>query len=452
MPPSSINLDDAGRLMEILSRKWRIDEGCLAIVESWNRMIRFSNDSITASKFWHQATIALYFLKKGRRATAVLDTPEVDSIEEVADRLTSTMKFMEPSPVTFHLPRGPFQYGVVEDMFDKDVLADEDKLIDWVEAGINSSKEEGAERSSGVLTTSRFRRFVYTTGECEGSEEATRLEFNIRAFSNKEASGEENFSSSCLKGFDPGSIGREAGSTASKSKGGKKIKGGRFHAVLHPNVVANLMGSVGASCSAYSVDIGLSFLSDKMGDPVSPPTFTLADNPRFPGSPGSHLFDDEGYPTREVILIDGGVLRSYLHSSYTAAKLGGALTGSAFIAPPTGTLPIPQSLIINPGDYTLYEMVEEVKEGILVTNNWYTRFQNYLTGDFSTIPRDGAFKIENGETSYSVKGLRISDNMIKILSSIAGISKQRKWVMRWDAETPTLSPYIIVKDLNFTTN
>jgi PmbA protein len=179
--------------------------------------------------------------------------------------------------------------------------------------------------------------------------------------------------------------------------------------------------------------------------------FTLRDNPRFPGSPGSHLFDDEGCPTREVTLIDEGVLRSYLHSSYTAAKLGGSLTGSAYIATPTGTIPIAQSLIIDPGDYTLEEMIREVREGILVTNNWYTRFQNYLTGDFSTIPRDGTFKIENGEVSGSIEGLRISDNMLRILSSIAGITGQRKWVRRWDAETPTLSPYILVKDLNFTT-
>lgn len=446
-----ISLEDMGRLMRRLSRKWRIDEGCLSIVESWNRMIRFCNDSITASKFWRQITLALYFVKENRRATAILETHEINRIEEIIGRLTSTMKFMEASPVEFHLPKGPFQYGAVGDMFDERILVDEDRLIDWVEAGINSSKEGGAERSSGVLTTSRFRRYLYTTEGCEGSEEATRLEFSVRAFSDKDASGEENFSSSSLKGFDPNAVGMEAGSIAHKSRDKTKIKGGSFNAILHPNVVANLMESVGESCSAYSVDIGFSFFSDKMRERVSSPMFTLRDNPRFPGSPGIHLFDDEGCPTREVTLIDEGVLRSYLHSSYTAAKLGGSLTGSAYIATPTGTIPIAQSLIIDPGDYTLEEMIREVREGILVTNNWYTRFQNYLTGDFSTIPRDGTFKIENGEVSGSIEGLRISDNMLRILSSIAGITGQRKWVRRWDAETPTLSPYILVKDLNFTT-
>ncbi|MGC8961614.1 MAG: hypothetical protein ACP5K1_04115, partial [Candidatus Bathyarchaeia archaeon] len=224
---SNINPENAERLMGILTRKWRIDEACLTIVESWNRMVRFSNDSITASKFWHQTVIAIYFLREGRRATAVLDIPEVDSVDEILGRLTSTMRFMEPSPIEFHLPRGPFQYGMVEDMFDEGILADEDRLVDWIEAGINSSKEEGAERSSGVLTTSRFRRLVCTTEGCMGSEEGTRLEFNLRAFADKYASGEGNFSSSCLKGFDPGSIGGEAGSIAFKSKERKKIRGGR---------------------------------------------------------------------------------------------------------------------------------------------------------------------------------------------------------------------------------
>lgn len=443
------DLEDAEKLMENFSKRWSVDKGCLTIVDSWNRMIRFSNNSITASKFWHQITVAAYFIIEGRRATAVIDTPELTSVNEVIGRLTSTMKFMEPSPIPFDFPKGPFQYGEVE-MFDHGILVDEDRLVDWIEAGINSSLEEGAERSSGVLTTSRFRRCVVTTGGCEGLEEATRLEFNLRAFSDKDASGEESFASSSLKGFDPQSIGREAGRIASQSKSKEKTRSGRFNAILHPNVVANLMESVGGACSAYSVDIGLSFLLSKLGKGVASPMFSLTDNPRFPGSPGSHLFDDEGYPTQEVKLIDEGFLRTYLHSSYTAAKLGGSLTGSAFITPPVGTLPMAQSLIIDPGEYTLEEMIEDVKEGVFVTNNWYTRFQNYLTGDFSTIPRDGTFKIRDGEISGSIEGLRISDNMPRILSSIVGITRHRKWVKRWDAETPTFSPYLTVKEVTFT--
>lgn len=443
--------EDAEELMKKLSRRWRIDKGCLAIVDSWNRMIRFSNNSIMASKFWHQMAIAIYFVIDGRRATAVIDTHELTSIDEVVERLASTMKFMEPSPIVFDLPKGPFQYGEVKGMFDPRILVEESKLIDWIEAGVNSSLEEGAERSSGVITTSRFRRCVATTEGCKGFEEATRLEFSLRAFSDKDASGEENFASSGLNGFDPQSIGRKAGSIASKSKKKERAKGGSFNAILHPNVIANLMESVGGACSAYNVDIGLSFFSGKIGKKVGSSIFSLMDNPRFPDSPGSHLFDDEGYPTREVKLIDKGFLRSYLHSSYTAAKLGGSLTGSAFIAPPVGTLPMAQSLIIDPGEYKLEEMIEDIKEGILVTNNWYTRFQNYLTGDFSTIPRDGTFKIKDREISSSIEGLRISDNILRMLSSIAGLTKQRKWVKRWDAEIPTLSPYLMVKDVTFTT-
>ena len=103
------------------------------------------------------------------------------------------------------------------------------------------------------------------------------------------------------------------------------------------------------------------------------------------------------------------------------------------------------------GDMSREKLFKEVKRGLYLTNTWYTRFQNYAKGDFSTIPRDGIFLIEKGEVKQSLKDLRISDNASSLLGNVAGISKERQHVHWWgEADPPSLSPYVLIKDVHIT--
>jgi PmbA protein len=159
----------------------------------------------------------------------------------------------------------------------------------------------------------------------------------------------------------------------------------------------------------------------------------------------TRIFDDEGVATRDNVIIEKGVLRTYLHNSSTAKRFNTSTTGSAGIIDPH-----PWNLEVYPGDYGLDEMIKEVKEGFFITNNWYTRFQNLRTGDYSTLPRDATFYIKDGEVKYAVAGLRVSDNIPRQLKSISAISKERRWIYWWEVTTPTLAPYLLIKQTNIT--
>jgi PmbA protein len=103
------------------------------------------------------------------------------------------------------------------------------------------------------------------------------------------------------------------------------------------------------------------------------------------------------------------------------------------------------------GDMSKEELFKGVKSGLYLTNTWYTRFQNYAKGDFSTIPRDGIFKVENGEIKKSLKDLRVSDNVLAMLGNIAAISKERQHVHWWiEADPPSLAPYVLIKNVHMT--
>ncbi|MAG78156.1 TldE-like protein, partial [archaeon] len=108
------------------------------------------------------------------------------------------------------------------------------------------------------------------------------------------------------------------------------------------------------------------------------------------------------------------------------------------------------NVVLANGDHGLNEMIRGVKKGLYVTNVWYTRFQNYATGDFSTIPRDGIFLIENGEIVKPLKEIRITDNVIKLLKNVTQKGKEIEQIYSWETSTPTFTPAVAVKDVNIT--
>jgi predicted Zn-dependent protease len=60
------------------------------------------------------------------------------------------------------------------------------------------------------------------------------------------------------------------------------------------------------------------------------------------------------------------------------------------------------------------------------------------------------FLLKKGEISTSIRELRISDNMPRILQSIMELSKSRSWIKWWEVPIPTLTPHALIEDLNFT--
>ncbi|MEM2057712.1 MAG: metallopeptidase TldD-related protein, partial [Thermoproteota archaeon] len=159
----------------------------------------------------------------------------------------------------------------------------------------------------------------------------------------------------------------------------------------------------------------------------------------------SRTFDDEGIKTRKNIIVEKGTVKGYLHNVKTALKFKTESTGNA-----GWIMPSPWNLVIEEGSIGFEEALEEIKNGLYIVSNWYTRFQNYSTGDFSTICRDGVFLIENGELKGALKGVRVSDNIVRLFSSISTVCKERKWVRWWEVRTPAYLPAMVANDVRVT--
>ena len=439
---------------EIVSsaRKLGVESIAAGFTRSHDRMVRFSNNSITVTNSWETESPTVYLMSGGKRAACKIEEQNPNELKRVIEGLVNTMKVTPAGDTVFELPQGPFKYQAIPGLYDKKLAEAETELVDAVETSINASKKEGASRVSGVVISHAWERYVLTSERAEGSDRGTEIEMTVRAFVTEDASGQGISLGTSLDQFDPEEAGRTAGRIARMAQNPEAGRPGRYKVVFGPTVLANLLNRVGDSASAYTVDLGLSFFRDMVKNKVASDALTMYDDSRLPNGPGSIAMDDEGYPTQQINLIENGRLETYLHTSYTAAKFKAKLTGSAkFEAGMAGMIPAARNLVLEGGDRTLEDLFDMAQDGLYITNNWYTRFQNYQTGDFSTICRDGIFEIKDGKLTRPVKGLRLSDNMIRILQSVKALSEERQWIRWWEVDIPTLTPYALVEGVGITT-
>jgi PmbA protein len=405
------------------------------------RQARFSNNQVDITVAWNDyVTDVSLAWKKRVVATQIHDFQEVDpSIK----RLLELAKVSKENPMFGGFAKGSFRYA----KSNADEKLDLDDPSEYVFEAIGAAeKEVGAQIDSGGILFTKFEDvYLVSSDGPVGVDSRSAIELSIRAFSEREASGHGVECSSTLKDFKPSRAGAKAGEIAKLAKNPKVGEEGVYHVIFDPLIFGSLLGVWGSMVSAFSILVQQSVFVNRLGQKVAPENVTLKDNPSA-YSMASRIFDDEGVPTRENVFIDHGVLKTYLHNTSTAKIFKTETTANAGLVAPNAW-----SIEMNFGDMSREKLFKEVKRGLYLTNTWYTRFQNYAKGDFSTIPRDGIFLIENGEVKQSLKDLRISDNALSLLGNVAGISKERQHVHWWgEADPPSLSPYVLIKDVHMT--
>jgi PmbA protein len=110
----------------------------------------------------------------------------------------------------------------------------------------------------------------------------------------------------------------------------ESISTGRYTCVFSPEAFLDLIGAFSNLFNARAVLDGVSLSNrDSLGESVAVPFLDIHDNGLHPANIGASAFDGEGTPTKRLALLEGGVLRHFLHSEATARAFGVAPTGHA---------------------------------------------------------------------------------------------------------------------------
>jgi PmbA protein len=421
------------------------DDVIVEKINSKTKQVRFFNNSISIFNDWKTTFYKVFLSWKRSTVSTIIFSLSENSLRRNIDGLIKSAKFLKPNENFYEIAKGPFEYREIPETYDKRIENIEE--TDMINSAINAALEN-SKTTAGSFYSSIMERDLQTSSDVQTNEKATSLQISIRAFNEDDESGHSVSCSRTLDSFDPKGAGREAGQISKLAKNPKSGISGKFDVLFGPMSIANLLGLVGSASSVFYVESGLSFLKDKIGKQVANNIVNIIDDGTIKNGYDSSKFDDEGVPVQKTEIIKNGTLQTYLHNTSSAKKYKTKTTGNAGLIAPH-----PINIILQEGNQTKEEIVKEMKSGIYITNLWYTRFQNYMSGDFSTIPRDGIFEIKNGEIIGSLKNIRITENLQRILMGTKKISNNPQWIQWWGMEgtgAPALTPTVLVEDVNIT--
>ena len=206
------------------------------------------------------------------------------------------------------------------------------------------------------------------------------------------------------------------------------ISTGRYTCVFSPEAFLDLIGAFSNLFNARSVLDGVSLSNrESIGETLAVPFLDLHDNGLHPANIGASAFDGEGTPTKRLALLEGGVLRNFLHSEATARAFGVAPTGHAGLGAKVSVGPDWFEIGPTPGSGGGQAGLDRFNAGESIV--WIDSLSalhagvKASQGSFS-LPFDG-WLIQNGEPR-SIEAATVAGDIRQVLKAIVGFEGEAK--------------------------
>ena len=208
-------------------------------------------------------------------------------------------------------------------------------------------------------------------------------------------------------------VGLEAAQCTVARLGAQKIKTATVPVLIDKQLASSLFGHYVGAISGGSLYRRSSFLPDKLGSQVFPEWLNIVERPHLKGGLASSNFDHEGVATKDMTIVDGGKLSTYLYTSYSARKLNTVTNGHA------GGI---HNWIVSDSGQSDAELLKTMGTGLYVTE-MMGQGVNIVTGDYS---RGAAgFWVENGVIQYPVHEVTIAGSLQEMFANIVAIGAER---------------------------
>ncbi len=239
----------------------------------------------------------------------------------------------------------------------------------------------------------------------------------------------------------PEEVGKIAAQRALRRLGARQVKTQKAPVVFSPEIARGIIGNIFEAANGDAIYRHATFFDEMLGERVAGENITVVDDSTIVferegmrvGGFGTSAFDGEGLPSRRTVLVEKGILKSYVLNTYTARKLGLKSTGNASRGlagnPGIGA----GNFFLEAGTMTPAELIGEVQQGLYVTETMGFGV-NLVTGDYS----QGAagLWIENGELAYPVEEITIAGNLKDMYRNIVAIGNDL--IFRSASASPTI--------------
>jgi PmbA protein len=228
-------------------------------------------------------------------------------------------------------------------------------------------------------------------------------------------------------------VGRRAAARTLRRLDARKVATQKAPVIFEPRTARALLGDLTDAVNGSAIYKHASFLTGKLGEKIASEALTVIDDSTMPGLFGSTPFDDEGVTSRRTVVIDRGVLKSYLLNTYFARKLGLKTTGNAARGLSGNAGIGPGNFYIEAGEITEGAMIAGVRQGLYVTE-LIGATANNVTGDYSS--GAAGLWIENGELTYAVSEITIAGNLKQMLMDLNQVASNLEF--RGSIASPTI--------------
>ena len=209
--------------------------------------------------------------------------------------------------------------------------------------------------------------------------------------------------------WTPEQVGIEAAKRTIARMNPRRLTTRKVPVIFQSDVATGLFGHLAAAISGGSLYRKSSFMLNSLDEIVLPEWLSIDERPHVLKAIASTPFDSEGVKTKDLKIVEGGILKTYLASSYAARKLKMQPTGHAG--------GIHNWYVSNTGQ-DFAALLKEMGTGLLITELMGQGI-NMVTGDYS---RGAAgFWVENGEIQYPVSEITIASNLIDMYKNILAI-------------------------------
>lgn len=230
---------------------------------------------------------------------------------------------------------------------------------------------------------------------------------------------------------EPEHVGREAAKRTLRMLGAKTVATAEVPVVFDKEAARSMLSLMAGCIMGSSIWRKSSYLVGREGTRIASDLITVVDDPLILRAPGSRPFDGEGLASRKNLVVENGILRTYLCDSYSARKLGRESTASASRGSSAGVGPSTTNFVLQPGQDSPESIIKGTKRGLYVTEMMGYGF-SAVTGDFSR--GASGFWIENGELTYPVSEITISLNVDDLWQRVDAVASDL------DLRTSTAAP------------
>jgi len=371
------------------------------------------------------------------------------SLRRSLRKAISLAKVQQPNDEFISLP-GPKYIPEVETFSENISRLTPNQKVRMVKNLLKQVKERRC-RASGAFSNGEVELGVVNSLGVEAYQKFSDFFLHV-IVENEKSSGYASFVARDPDELDVDALAKEAIGKISKEEP-IQIEPGEYEVILEPYAVNELLSFLGyLGFHALAVQEGRSFFCNHFGEKMIDEKVTIYDDGL--DTEGLQVpFDFEGVPKKKVTFFDRGVAKEVAYDSFTSGREGKDSTGHGLIAPNTAG-PIPVNLFMKEGESSLEQMIRSVRRGIYVTRFHYTNVVEPMKAVITGMTRDGTFLIEEGEMKRPIKNLRFTESVLKALSRVTAISKDRRicsegTVYSRRFVTGTVVPAIKVEGFNF---